>query len=524
MSDWRHAVIDLTNDDSDADDSDKHLLGSLPLATGPPASQHVPMLTSSRLPNAPQPVPTRPAGAYTNPATPHIGLSRSSGMASIGRDGATNHSQMPRHVPVYIGTERVNYAERAPKRLRTEIDLVSSTPRTPNVPAQSRPSAQQVDAKPQSRAFLPNDNTHWNAGAQSRAPSAQDINQALKSNAGPTPVLGNVDTKSPRTLHIGRTSPTIPFAPNGPVSKHPAQTLDLGNHVSATAHLKKKAIPRIASGSDMEATGHSSKRKNVTNSFNTAQDHFLIFLKEVKQLRWSDITTEFNKHMPYRQYHTLQSRYSTVLNKRDRSQDPPTLILPPQFAAEANVSWEYVHPHPFIVSSKAPKPSSHFTTPRYNAREQTIQNPQSRRPPIQQTEHNYSSGTESAPRRERTRRTQRVNYEWPRQRGVVADVLDDMPDAAVQEIYTSDDAPTRSESPQEEDISLPSKAVAVDNVPVDVDFDVEDAKLGLSLRRKALCDTPAEIVPYLTFFNTVSIWRGLGPVIQSRLAWSSLTC
>jgi hypothetical protein len=138
-------------------------------------------------------------------------------------------------------------------------------------------------------------------------------------------------------------------------------------------------------------------------------DHLLIFLKEVKRLKWADITTEFAKHFKGRSYTQLQSRYSTTLNKRDRAQDPPTLNLPPKFAAEATIDWDTVHANTpgFRVRTEVANQGLNGVPGR----------PEVGRPrAVQQAkDHDDSSGTDSAPR-QRSRRTAPVNYTWPKLR------------------------------------------------------------------------------------------------------------
>ncbi|KAE8825415.1 hypothetical protein HRS9139_08525 [Pyrenophora teres f. teres] len=642
-SDWRHSILDLTNDDGDgddSDDSDQGPLASLPIAMGSSNTQHVALPTGSNTPK-PMPATTRPTAAYplfphstpqmaalpyTNP-TPssqhmHVGntslvdSSTSSDAVTLGPTGASNYVQVPRHV--YAEPSGSDYAERATKRMRMDAAGTSSTPSTLNLPVlapeHTRPITHQANTTPQNGTWVPppfqtlapNDATPWKPRAQGRPPSVQDINRALKTNIRPTPVLGNLDTSSPRTLYIGRESLSSPSAHNGagptgytggpvpltishtlqgtqnlpqapvgldaytpysgfqgagrpeinisaismPVKAqvqtqvHPPSTTEKASsrpsyfagpaqepreedndsvisdmsepeeriltspkqtdHV--TPHLSGVA-PSAMSAKPQPVT--KSRRKNGTCQFDMAQDHFLIFLKEVKQYKWSDITAEYNRYMPHRQYHSLQSRYSTLLNKRDRSQDPPTLILPPQFAAEANIDWANIHP--LNASSKAPRPPVQYNIPHLNDAHNPhvrLQEQVSSRLPIQQPEHDYSSGADSAPRRERTRRAQRVNYTWPKQRGVAEDELDNMPKEAIRG-YSSDNVFARSESPRE-DAPLPSKAVAVDNVPVDVEFDVEDATVGLNLRRMGFRGAIAKIVPYLSASQRSSMQHPTG--------------
>lgn len=248
------------------------------------------------------------------------------------------------------------------------------------------------------------------------------------------------------------------------------QSVLASDHFRPTAPTAESTMPAMD-----PFTTRAKRRKTVHKPFDTAQDHLLIFLKEIKQYKWSEITAEYNKDMPYREYTTLQSRYSTVLNKRDRSQDPPTLVLPPRFAAEASIDWSRIHGNRFV----APKTQS-----------------------VQQTiEYDYSSGGDSALSRERPRRAQRINYTWPKQRIRAGDVFADDPtdEHADEHVFGemfNDTLPTRSETP-EDDSPPPDTAFTVDNDPVEVEFNAGDAKLVMDLY-KNFRDAPSRLVPYLS--------------------------
>ena len=237
-------------------------------------------------------------------------------------------------------------------------------------------------------------------------------------------------------------------------------------------------------------------RRTVANPFDTAQDHLLIFLKEVKQFKWSQITAEYNKDMAHREYHTLQSRYSLVLNKRDRSQDPPTLILPPRFAAEANIDWPKVHN--MTTLPRGPRSQFYQYTVPKPAKQPRPEPVAPKSLPIQQTtEHDYSSGGKAASHRGRPRRAQRINYTWPKHRSRTDEALAE--NCANQDMFGdmyTDAMSTRSETP-EEDLPRPAAAIAVDNDPVEVDFDTEDARLGVMLHERSRGPL-SELAPYLS--------------------------
>ncbi|KAL1795888.1 hypothetical protein ACET3X_006112 [Alternaria dauci] len=397
------------------------------------------------------------------------------------------------------------------------------------------------------------------SGAANKSPSVQDINRALK-NTAPATLLQNVQMSTPRTLHIGRQSTENRASPvgNGPNQREqprhaaahkqmrqpsadgsrrdpgrprsrpspaaspnyfagPAEEPSEEDHDSVMSDVSSPAEPALQHTSDTKAsaanappglgpavaTSHSSAlsqsseirpppstgRRRQVNPFDAEQDQYLIFLKEVKQFPWARITAEFNMDMPTRQYSALQSRYSTFLNKRDRSRDPSTLTLPPRWAAEATVGWNQIRG---TSVSREPR-NNQLTAPH-----QPAAKPSQHLPIQQTTERDYSSGGDSAPRRERSRRAQRVNYTWPKQRGVAQDGVEDYIDDFFGSV-ADDSAPTRSETPQEHDAPLPNEAVAVDNDPVEVHFDAEDAALGLSLNTNSHSNaTHAKHVPYLS--------------------------
>lgn len=242
-------------------------------------------------------------------------------------------------------------------------------------------------------------------------------------------------------------------------------------------------------------------RKKYTNQFTEQQDHYLIFLKEVKLYKWKRITTEFNAEFPRREYHTLQSRYATVLNKRNRSQDPAILTLPPRLASEAAIDWLTVHTY-----NPGPKARPELDT----WRQETTSKDFSRKPqcqeelalqtfPVRQTlEQEYLSRGDSAPRRERSNRAQRVDYTWPRRCRSIGeagmDALDD--NDSVFSAYENE-APVHMENPAGVTDQLPQLGTTVDHAPMDMDFKPCDAKAALNVVH-GLHRLPTEILPYLS--------------------------
>ncbi|KAH9882814.1 hypothetical protein J1614_000180 [Plenodomus biglobosus] len=252
---------------------------------------------------------------------------------------------------------------------------------------------------------------------------------------------------------------------------------------------------------------HSTpKRTKFTNQFTQEQDHYLIFLKEVKAYQWKMVTAEFNAIFPSRAYHTLQSRYSTVLNKRDRSRDPATLSLPPQFASEAAVDWATVHaanPGPRgltevqVIYTIAPPAKS--MVQRHLPREDSA--PQGF-PVRQGQDHDYSSGGDSAPRRERSSRAARVNYTWPRQRRRGDDTEPD--DALSEDVVLLDYQNEDAAIPAEDRQALSEAAVVLNTESSNVDFEAADASLALSMANRTLRPSLKNL-PYLSVAQVAAL-------------------
>jgi WD40 repeat protein len=617
-SDWRHSVVDLTNDD-DADDSDEGSLSLLSMATTSTPRQNVPLPTATRLPYAHvSSYPPLPGSAIHNHGFPRTNASleqripnggtsptsssRPSTATSMGRNGVAANQ----YGVVQNSMAGSSDSERAAKRVKLPAPG-GATPRAPrrglpNSASRSNvPSGQQAQFdmfNPPSAGLTQASLTSSRPSVANKPPSVQEINRALKTNAESTSVLENFDASSPRALHIGRRpsnsspSPTKPGAntsrPNS--SNVPYRQQEIRTYPQApirrqeyaprratqgvtrpTSAVGKRAVapkqpqsrptttpasepasrPSYFAGSTQEppdedkdsvlsdvssparptdntvvnastsdstsfassvprpvpppvpapratAPALASGRTKYAAHFDTPQNHLLIFLKEVKQYKWNDVTTEYNRDMPHRQYHTLQSHYSSVLNRRDRTLDPPVLILPPRFAAETIVDWDFVH-----ANNAGLRARNQYTTPQQIAtsvRKLPLPKPAEPRPlPIQQTfEHDYSSGADSAPRRGRSRRAQRVDYTWPKQRGLVGDPMEE--ESAVDTmsgIVVDEDDPLRSETSAEEDAPLPGTAIAVDNNPLDINFNAEDAEMGLILC-SGMRRTSTNMVPYLS--------------------------
>lgn len=218
-----------------------------------------------------------------------------------------------------------------------------------------------------------------------------------------------------------------------------------------------------------------------TGSGQEKADHLLIFLKEVKRLKWADITEQFGKDIPRRTYVQLQSHYSTKLNKRDRTQDPPILNLPSRFAAEAAIDWATVH-----ANTAPPKARKEITD--LSAGETVLKRKVGRPPAVRQARESESFGSESAPQRQRTRRAPPVNYTLPKLRTVKGGFEEWMDNENV--------GPSRSESPLDKTIVISGKRTVVPPRS-SVNRQSLDARLGLRVQE---CGKSAQQArtPYLS--------------------------
>jgi WD40 repeat protein len=284
-----------------------------------------------------------------------------------------------------------------------------------------------------------------------------------------------------------------PFYFSGPVSVPQDDKDSVMSDASVSVDLTKSRKPAQATADTRPLVPATATQKQSnqqptasksTSQFSEEEEHFLIFLKEVKRLPWKQITTEFQKYYPPRVYHTLQSRYTLKINKRDRSQDPPTLKLPPQWAEEAVIDWPTVH-----ADNSGP-------------RERAVlhQDAGTRiRPEIacQTTDHDYSSGTDSNLRQKRPRRAPPVNYDVRRR---FKDSKNQEDGVDLDELITGASAGTDtmlwSRSPSNAPPIAPIRAHLVVHEPLDMDFDAEDAGIALKAGQW-LCGSPSQKLPYL---------------------------
>ena len=261
-----------------------------------------------------------------------------------------------------------------------------------------------------------------------------------------------------------------------------------------------------------KAVSHKPTQSKLPVQFSEEEEHLLIFLKEVKKLPWKLITPEFNKDYPGRPYHTLQSRYTTKTNKRDRSQDPTVLNLPPRWAGEAAIDWPSVY-----AKTSGPRERFEVANSRHDAGTAIGVAP---KPTFfrQTTDQDYSSGTDSGVRQQRPRRAPPVNYDIRRRNMRLGDETDNVDFDDVMLPHSADpDTPMRSESPSDTQAEIPGKAHVVINEPLEMHFTADDAGIGL-IARKGAPNISNQKIPYLN-----SLLRSTLQDPPQRWDWDQLT-
>ncbi|KAJ4348732.1 uncharacterized protein N0V89_010110 [Didymosphaeria variabile] len=222
-----------------------------------------------------------------------------------------------------------------------------------------------------------------------------------------------------------------------------------------------------------------SASKTWMGGLSEAEAHLLIFLKEVKKLKWTEITARFQEHYPDRAYSTLQTNYSQKINRRDRSHDPSTLILPSMYASEAHIDWAKIHSNPRNDhAGRKREVISLQEEPQHRAWSAVVGSLQ-----------DQSSGAESASHHTRPRRAvPKKNYTWPKRNALVAD------DDDFDTLGPTEEKLNVSETP-ETTVPAPEKAIAIDNESVSIDFDGDDAFSALSLHKG---EASIEQLPFLS--------------------------
>lgn len=264
------------------------------------------------------------------------------------------------------------------------------------------------------------------------------------------------------------------------------------------------ASSHISTSTMLPAAKIKPPTKTTAAQFSKEEDHLLIFLKEVKKLKWADITTEFAKDIKGRNYAALQTHYSSSVNKRDRTQDPATLNLPPRFASESTIDWSTVHTNTTGLRIRTEAAGLSFGAASQQHRHQIG------KPRVIQHVRDYddSSETDTAPQRQRLRRAAPINYTWPRQRTrFIEGDLEENVDGTdyIFGLNSNLNTPTRSESPMSGTLAMSDLHPAISVNPIGVDFDAEDASLGLATQR-GLRAVQKENLPYVSVSQRSAMW------------------
>jgi hypothetical protein len=253
-------------------------------------------------------------------------------------------------------------------------------------------------------------------------------------------------------------------------------------------HITKSRVPAPMSATPSQSP---ASKKKFAGTFSEEESHLLIFLKEVKRLSWKDLVTAFNSHLPGRKYHTLQSHYSTKLNKRDRAHDPAVLTLPLCYAAESTIDWVTVHE--LNPGSRANRETAELQHQAHGW--QRSESPRTRFVAPDAFDEQLFEAPSTARAERPKRAVPAKNYASPkRNRHVQGDheVMDDGFDFTESMEF---DMESRSDESAEALQPPPKKAIAVDNDPLPMNFERHDAALAFS----------GEKVPYLASSDRVLV-------------------
>lgn len=292
---------------------------------------------------------------------------------------------------------------------------------------------------------------------------------------------------------------------HGDEDGHLSDAVDTCNSVLSDVSVQNDKEPRLSAHLPRIASAKASPRPAIqqavrqkfTNQFSEEEEHLLIFLKEVKKLQWKLITSEFQRYYPTRAYHTLQSRYTTNINKRNRDEDPATLKLPSEWASEATIDW------PSVRAAQPLKPAARGGPSRDAAQVSTrTSTPEISKPSMvrQPTENDYSSGGDVSMHVRRPRRAPLVNYDVRRRNKRLVDDMSEMDlDDGNSERPAIVDTSARSTSPQAQ-LVAPVKAHVVINSPLQLDHDATDAAIALRCRK-----SKGDKLPYLGLTERLSL-------------------
>ncbi|KAH7112160.1 Rik1-associated factor 1 [Dendryphion nanum] len=332
-----------------------------------------------------------------------------------------------------------------------------------------------------------------NPPAQAETPSTLPIDQPRGDDNDS--VLGDTPPPPPLRIESHSTSDrvTIPSIP--PASQVPLV------YAKTSTHLPLDVSSPSPSPTHTPIHASKAASKTLGKLWEEEEDHLLLFLKEVKQMRWPEIQQE----MPHRTSATIQTRYSSKMKRRDRSLDPPRLNLPTKYAHEALIDWRSVHGESLVHDGKRSVGRPHNDTITRDLRADVPAVASTRlHNPRASNQHDDSSTSESAalgPMRPR-RAVKPIDYTWPRSRSRLnpgdKDVWDDRDDESLVGLGSRELSVTLRSSTEASDQPLVSETVIPIDQQLNVNYDQEDSSLVLS----------GQTLPFLSFAQRLQIRTG----------------
>ncbi|KAF2269015.1 WD40 repeat-like protein [Lojkania enalia] len=241
----------------------------------------------------------------------------------------------------------------------------------------------------------------------------------------------------------------------------------------------------------------------------TEDDRLLFFLREVKMASRQEISEYFSSRKSY----NLQNQYTHNLNRRDQRQDLERPNLLKELAADAT-RYRSAAPIGNDVRPRRGRPSRKMQILKQQPPFVPITSPLLDDPLLDGVSsasvvasHKSRERPPGRPRGRPRRDIQEVDYTWPRRnRSLRAEESLDEDVSKNNSRGTS--LPFRSSEPSEEPSVGPETVLPVDQ-PLEVDFEVEDASIGLSTTDVA---TSGRDLPYLNYSQRMvikgNLWNG----------------
>ena len=451
----------------------------------------------------------------------NVALKTNSGTSALVEEIATSQAR-----PFHIAPQPSHMSPQAIQRDTTNkppsVQYMNSAPKTNGDTsalvkemAASQPRPFYIDGWPT------HDRLRVSQGPSSNTPRESSIRTADSQrtepeDSRPMPVTNSVEVEPAQQAH--RSSFPVPVAPARNDDRDSVMSDTSGGQVDSstptpkeqtpkkqtpmmqrTINLEPIATPFSSRGDNTPSTNASNLKRSrpatsTVGAYTEEEEHLLIFLKEKKQMKWQTITAEFNKDYPGRSYINLQSRYSSKLNKRDRSQDPAVWVLPLRWQERNEIEGPFVHTE-HLIPKERQEPA--------NMREDATLSPAANffaHHQSNERDHSPREDLDPAPRKERSRRAAPVNYTWPRQRR--GDPGEDKRggEETIEMRPVSESLP-RSETPEEfvhGSSTASATALVVHDEPLAIDVS-RDAALALH--------EPNQTLPYLRSSQRVSMQR-----------------